>query len=188
MRAVPLHGAKARGRVAWVSERDYDRVMAYRWYVWERWRPNGSRAGPYAVANVRLADGRWTTIRMHQLIMGCRGIDHRNGYGLDCTRRNLREATGAENARNRASAAGASSDYLGVSWDRRARKWQAFIKVDRRNQYLGYFAVAADAARAYNTKALELHGAFARLNEIADPKDSPEIPSDQGTLQSVARL
>jgi hypothetical protein len=40
----------------------------------------------------------------------------------------------------------------------------ARIQFNKRRLYLGYFRSEEDAARAYDAKALELHGQFAVLN------------------------
>jgi AP2 domain len=162
---VPLYGVKARGRVAWVSEHRYDLVMAYRWHVEEDRRPTGRIHGPYAVTKVRYADGRRGSIRMHDLIMGCKGVDHRNGYGLDNTDPNLRKATDAQNGHNRGKQAGVtSSDFKGVYWRRDRQKWLAYIYVGGKRRDLGLFAAEEDAARAHDAVALETRGDFARLN------------------------
>jgi hypothetical protein len=165
MRIVPLHGAKARGRVAWVSECDYDRVIVHRWWVHEVRRPSGKISGPYAWTWVRLPDGTLVQVRMHQMIMGVGGVDHRNRYPLDNTRPNLREATPVQQQHNQGSRGGTSA-YKGVSWNTRRGKWVATIRANYRKHHLGYFTDEADAARAYNVAAVELHGAFAVLNVI----------------------
>jgi AP2 domain-containing protein len=164
VRAVPLYGARARGRVAWVSERRYDLVMAHRWNVQEFRRPGGGISGPYASTNIRLADGRRVKILMHVLIMGRVGIDHRNGYGLDNTDPNLREATGGQNQQNQGLRAKVSSRYKGVYWHKQRQTWRAEISADGTRHRLGSFAVEEDAGRAYDEAARELHGEFARLN------------------------
>ena len=72
MKTVPMGGKKAAGRVTTVSDEKYDLVMAHRWHLWEERHPDGSiKSGPYPRTNIRLPDGRKTTIKMHQLIMGC---------------------------------------------------------------------------------------------------------------------
>jgi hypothetical protein len=165
VRTVPLHGAKARGRFAFVSERRYDLAMAYRWRVWERQLPSGTIVGPYAIAHVQRADGRWTTIKLHQLIMGCAGVDHRNHYGLDNTDPNLRKATSAQNNRHTRPRTGTTSRFTGVARYRNG-KWKAYIRVDGKQHHLGYFTVEEDAARRYNVAALEEFGEFAYLNPV----------------------
>lgn len=49
--------------------------------------------------------------------------------------------------------------------------WCALIKHKRKRIYIGNFSTALEAARAYNAKAVELFGEFARLNEIPKGKD-----------------
>ena len=39
------------------------------------------------------------------------------------------------------------SQYVGVCWNRRARKWAAQSRVDGRTIYLGYFSDEEEAAR-----------------------------------------
>lgn len=59
-----------------------------------------------------------------------------------------------------------SSKYKGVTWDKSARKWMASIHMNRVRYYLGLFEIEADAALAYNQKAIELYGKFAKLNDL----------------------
>jgi hypothetical protein len=169
LKAVPLHGAKARGRVMWVSTvEDYDLLMARRWHVKEEHHPNGRIDGPYAVSNASRADiraGRPALIYAHCLLTGWKGVDHVNNYGLDCTRRNMRKATKAQNGYNRSSTIGSSSRYKGVSGPTPSGKWRADIRAGGIRHYLGRFATPEAARDAYNAKAAELHGEFARTDE-----------------------
>jgi hypothetical protein len=160
VRGVPLHGAKARGRVCWVSERSYDLVMAHPWHVKEEWRDGKRVTGPYARTRI---GGR--LVFMHNLIMGCTGIDHRNGYGLDNTDPNLREATAAQQQHNRGPDDRImASRFKGVTWDRQQQKWRTRIAARGSRRSLGLFADEAAAGHAYDEAAVELHGEFARLN------------------------
>lgn len=142
----------------------------------ERWYANGNGHSLYAKRNVRLA-GRVTAVWMHRVILArmldrplerYEQVDHINGDGLDNRRANLRLATPSENRCNNRTPKNNTSGYRGVSWAKRTRKWHAQIKVNGRQQYLGYFASPIDAARVYNRAARELHGDFARLNEGVD--------------------
>jgi hypothetical protein len=169
MRTIPLHGKTAAGRVALVDDEDYALVMAYRWCVKQRERGPGRTAdGPYAQTDIRRDDGRMTTTKMHNLILGCKGIDHRNGDGLDNQRANLRVATRSQNAANQGPRAG-TSQYKGVSWNRRDQKWHAQICHNRYVRCLGYFTSEEDAAHAYDVAAREAFGPFARLNFEENP-------------------
>jgi len=163
MKTVPLHGNKAAGRVALVDDADYEIVRSYRWCVWERPRPPGRTSGPYAEAFV-MRNGRQKHILMHKLLTGYPKTDHVNGDGLDNQRSNLRPATQGQNAMNRRSKLGTSSKFKGVSWDRKARKWHAFIKLDGRQKHLGFFTEEEAAARAYDSAARELFGEYAKPN------------------------
>ncbi len=60
------------------------------------------------------------------------------------------------------------SDYYGVVWFRKLKKWFAYI-VDENNKKiikLGPFRKEKEAALAYNKKAKELLGKDAKLNVI----------------------
>ena len=59
-----------------------------------------------------------------------------------------------------------SARYKGVT--RFRQKWQAYIRHNGRKRHLGTYEIEEDAARAYNVAAIQLHGEFARLNEIVE--------------------
>lgn len=105
---------------------------------------------------------------MHRVIMGLgkddpQKVDHIDGDGLNNRRANLRTATHAQNMANRTSRFG-SSRYKGVSWNKKAERWSAVLRFQDRSYYLGCFDDEEDAARAYDAKAVELHGEYALLN------------------------
>jgi hypothetical protein len=50
-----------------------------------------------------------------------------------------------------------------VYWKEHAKKWIALINAGNK-RYLGYFASAEEAARAWDTEAIKLRGEFAVLN------------------------
>lgn len=166
MRTVPLHGKKAAGRVAQVSDGRYELVSQYRWYVYEKSQngPGSRNNGPYAIANTKRADGHRTTVKMHCLILGVKGVDHRNGDGLDNQDHNLRVATKAQNMGNQQPRRGTASRFKGVTWHNQQGKWRARIKIDGRFRHLGCFSVEEDAACAYDAAALAAWGEYARPN------------------------
>lgn len=95
-------------------------------------------------------------------------IDHINGNPLDNRKKNLRVVNSKQNKYNcfkkkfRSGNNKCSSIYKGVCWVNSKRKW-----VSRCNdKYIGEFDSEKKAAIAYNKKALELHGEFARLNNV----------------------
>ncbi len=59
-----------------------------------------------------------------------------------------------------------TSGYRGVSWDKTNDRWEAYISHDGRRYHIGRYASLKEAARAYNARALALHGARAHLNPV----------------------
>jgi hypothetical protein len=57
-----------------------------------------------------------------------------------------------------------SSKFKGVRLEKRAGKWRAQIKINKKYIYLGLFSDEEEAARAYDLKAQELFGEYAALN------------------------
>lgn len=116
---------------------------------------------------------------MHRQILGVIlkpdvEVDHRDGNGLNNMKENLRVATRSQNNMNRISRSGTTSIYKGVSWNREKSKWEAYIRYESKQYKLGYFNDERDAALAYNNKAKELFGEFARFNDLP-PRDEEEI-------------
>lgn len=93
-----------------------------------------------------------------------RPVDHINGNRSDNRIVNLRLASNSENLRNRRKPRNNSSGHKGVSWISRYQIWQATIKFDGKNKYLGRFATREEAAEAYGKAALRYHGEFANLD------------------------
>jgi hypothetical protein len=93
-------------------------------------------------------------------------VDHINRDTLDNRRENLRIANKSENAINSRKRPSVYSQYRGVSWCKKMRRWIATIRRDGTTKHLGLFLTDHDAARAYNAAALSLHGAFAVFNSI----------------------
>lgn len=91
-------------------------------------------------------------------------IDHRDGQRSNNRFLNLRNATRAENSRNRQSHANSTSGYLGVSRHSASGKWAAQITASGKKEHIGLFASEVDAARAYDATAIKHFGQFARLN------------------------
>ena len=93
-------------------------------------------------------------------------LDHIDGNKLNNSINNLRAVTSSQNSMNRKSRSNSSSNYLGVSWYKKYKKWQASIKYSSKQKNLGYFTCEKEAARAYNKAAAEHFGEFANLNVI----------------------
>lgn len=82
-------------------------------------------------------------------------IDHINGVRDDNRIENLREATNQENTRNRKNA-------IGITYVKKARKWQAVIGIDGKSIYLGLFTLKDDALLARKNAELKYFRDFAK--------------------------
>jgi hypothetical protein len=45
-----------------------------------------------------------------------------------------------------------SSEYVGVSWNKKAKKWKAGIRINGKTKYLGSFTCEKEASEAYQLK------------------------------------
>ena len=65
-----------------------------------------------------------------------------------------------------------TSGYTGVGWRKSAKRWIAYITVDQKFIFLGYYDTPEEAALAYNRAATKYRGEFAVLNEVPDNEQS----------------
>ena len=89
-------------------------------------------------------------------------IDHINGNRADNRFCNLREATHAENMRNRGKQKNNSTGFTGVRFHKVNNRWHAQIKHGGKYHNLGCFSTPEDAASAYESAARKHHGEFYR--------------------------
>lgn len=165
---IPLHSRKYPGMFALVDEEDAALISQY------RWNPVPQCCGICYAATTgacTLPNGfrKKSGMLMHRLIMNApQGIevDHRDGYGLNNTRANLRLATRVEQGANRKRASNNKSGFKGVYFHRgwKNRPWIACVKRNGKEVYYEGFATAEEAARAYDRVARLVHGEFARTN------------------------
>jgi hypothetical protein len=147
-----------REKVALVDDEDFEWLNQWKWCF----------DGRYAA---RRLENYGKKIRMHTVILQpTDGMlsDHKNRNELDNQRNNLRVCTKAQNQHNRGKQSNNRSGYKGVDYvaskQKRNKRWYAHIGYNGRNICVGYFLTPKEAAKAYDTKAIELYGKFADTN------------------------
>ena len=162
MKKIPL----TRGMFALVDDANYDWLNQHKWQV-----TGGGKHKFYAVRTKYLGGGRKNqkskTIYMHRLIaktpegMVC---DHANGKSLDNRFANLRNCLIKQNCCNRLHKAKQITKYKGIYFNKKLNKWRAHIRFNKSLIHIGYYQTDIEAAQAYDNKALELFGEYAKPN------------------------
>lgn len=138
-----------------VDDEDYEAVMAAgKWFTY----PN--RRTIYAFRNVR-RNGKQTTEQLHTFLTGYPMTDHIDGDGLNNCRANLREATASLNGANRRVGSNSSTGVKGV-WLKPSGRYAAYIKHKGTRYCLGRYDTLEGAKAAYDAKARELFGEYAK--------------------------
>ncbi len=138
----------SRGKVAIVDDEDFEELNAHKWHALKACRTWYAcrRAGP-------------DFLYMHAVIAvtpkGAK-TDHRDGDGLNNTRRNLRICTDQQNACNqtRKRSDGITSRYRGVSWDKVNCKWLVNITGGGVKKNLGRYDCEFYAAGVYDAAGI----------------------------------
>lgn len=121
--------------------------------------------GFYATRGESGPNGRSVTIRMHDFIMKPRPgyeIDHINGNTLDNRRCNLREVTKSQSALNRKVRRDNTSGVTGVQFNKKTKKWMAFISKDGRWEYRGSRPTFEEAVEVRKAAELKYYGDYPR--------------------------
>ena len=159
MREIPL----TQGYVAIGDDEDYECVSTHKWTALIAKRKHGTVVYGYRRENWDNSRRRWLgMVLLHRFVLDAPhgiSVDHRDGNGLNCCRYNLRLATKRLNATNILRAL-PKSGYRGVFFDHERQLYRA--EADKK--YLGRYATAEEAARAYDIHALLVFGEFAKPN------------------------
>lgn len=166
--AIPIiipAGAKAmplnKGVFTIVDESDYEWLSRWKWYLAEKGYAKRSAAKSEGIGH--------SAFFMHRIILNTpKGLmsDHINRNKLDNRRCNLRIVTHQQNGWNSGTKCNHTSKYKGVNFHKKSGKWQARIKLNRQETYIGIYETPEAAAMAYNDFARKYHGEWAFINEI----------------------
>lgn len=155
MKKIPL----TQGQFALVDDEDYDWLNQWKWYAYK------SRNTFYVECCQR---GR--RVKMHRMILGLKygdgkQIDHKDGNGLNNQRHNLRVCNYSQNNFNKGPQKRiTSSRFKGVHWHKRDKIWITRIQYNNKEIHIGQYKNEIKAGKAYDRKAKELFGEFARPN------------------------
>lgn len=169
MRPIRIEGDVAfipltKGYVAMIDAADVPLVEGTTWSAQEHRRKDGAIRTVYAVRKVGGRKGR--TVLLHRVLMGEPPeleVDHEDGDGLHCRRKNMRTSTRAQNGKNLRLATDNTSGFKGVWWHKQREKWAAEITDGGKKHPLGLFRCKAAAAIAYAKESQRLHGEFGRV-------------------------
>jgi len=128
----------------------------------------GSEAGCLTRFGYRIVTVDCVQIQTHRIAWALsnnawpeRQIDHINGLRDDNRLANLREATPAENCRNRKTRIDNTSGFTGVDWCTRRQKWRAKLKTDGVTRTPGLFRSMEAAKSARLEAERQYYGAYA---------------------------
>jgi hypothetical protein len=121
---------------------------------------------------VRALNGGRQKIWLHRLIAGYPfyyKVEHRNGNTFDCRTGNLRVIGPDRRECDWRGKLDGTSQFTGVTWDPRGL-WRAEIA----GMSAGLWDNEMDAARAYNSKVVQIHGPGAVINHIQHLPESEQ--------------
>lgn len=148
---------------ALVDDDDFEWALKYTWRKQGNYVCRDKRIGPRKKNKKILLYLHKEIYKRHNtLTKKC--VDHIDGDTLNNKKVNLREATRAENNRNRRNYKKTSSKYKGVSYNNQLKKYTAYICYNKKTKHLGCFEDEVLAAKTYDKEAKKLFKEFAHIN------------------------
>ncbi|MBT3982931.1 MAG: hypothetical protein HOE90_16350 [Bacteriovoracaceae bacterium] len=151
-----------KGYDAIVDKEDLQNLLQYNWTI----STMNIQGNTYKVAFTSM-DGK--SVYMHRFLLKPEGkqvVAHKDRDGLNNRKKNLFLASRKQTHQRQRLSKGGSSKYKGVSFHKKSKRWQAYITVNGKKLYLGYYKSQDDAAIAYNNAAQEHFGEFVNLNKL----------------------
>lgn len=166
------------GEQCLIDEEDYDIVR--NWY-WRKNEKRGSKEKGYWTTNSKIDDEyNKSTIPIQQIIAeikyeGYENIvpDHLSRNTDDNRKCNIKLKTNKDNSHNRGLSKRNTSGKTGVSFNKQAGKWVAYIMVDYKRIHLGRFDTFEEAVKI--RKEAESKYGFTCDDIVADYDDNSEV-------------
>ena len=92
-------------------------------------------------------------------------VDHIDNNPSNNNAKNLRWATSNENGFNQGKRINNTSGFKGVSFNKKANKYEARININGKTKYLKHYETPEEASEKYEIKAKEIHGDFYYKNK-----------------------
>jgi len=146
------------GQIAKIDIDDIPRVKDYCWSAKSKERGN--------VWYIRGYVEKRNVVLSRYLMDAPKGmvVDHINHDPFDNRKSNLRICTHTENLWN-LQRKSHKNRFKGISYRKNEGRWVATICKNAKHYYLGAYKTDVEAARAYDKKAIELFGEYAKVNE-----------------------
>jgi hypothetical protein len=140
-----------------IDYEDSKRILA------RKWRLNHNGHGQVYFST----GGPKDSIRLHRFILGLskgdgKVVDHKNGNTLDNKKSNLRICSPSQNLQNMKTPKHNKSGLKGASWEKKSKKWGAWIQISGKTRWLGHYETPQEAHEAYCSAARKCFGEFAR--------------------------
>lgn len=128
-----------------IDSSDLQRVITYQWFLCQP-KPHIQYA-----QRCERQQGKTVSILLHRFLLGLPPgrtpqVDHRNRIGLDNRRKNLREATHAENLQNQRKRPNLSSRYRGVHFSTNYNNWAGYAYINGKLLSKRHFKTEEEAA------------------------------------------
>lgn len=152
MKTLELNGSK---ELVMIDDEDYVWLSRFKW-----WMQNNENGENYVTTKV----GK-RVMCMHSLLLPSRSdslVKYIDGNNLNLQKVNIKPASRSQIGANRNPNAG--KKYKGAYLPEGEKRWRSQIVKDGVTYLLGSYETEEEAARAYDVKARELYGDYARLN------------------------
>lgn len=89
-------------------------------------------------------------------------VDHIDGNTTNDKVANLRKATHHQNGKNLKTYSANTTGYKGVAFDKKAKKYRAYVSVDKKLKHLGFFDLIEDAIKTRKEAEEKFYGKWVR--------------------------